>query len=539
YPETLQYDALGRLVVDTNPIDSYTYGYADATPRLSARTSQATGQRLFMSYFPPAQDALLKNITYATPGGTLAQFNYQFDANHNVTSAVAMFGPPNGVNNHYDQYGQLLFSGTSSAPEQYNYDLAGNIMGFNPSPAAARYTTVTYSGVNEVPALNTPNGPVGLQFDPSGNTTAFGSVRYTYDGYGRLISAGNGSGTGSLFAYDAMGRMVQVVDQSAGFTTANHFYEWCGSRRCAAYDATQSNSNGIPPMSNMYATQGMYGKFGPQSTVGNYQYIPDALGSIRGVVNGTSPNPTVEAQVNYDAFGNATNIVSSPIPADFGYAGYFQHGGLNLTENRAYLPSTGKWLTRDPVGFAVASTGLGRFAGDRINLGAYVGNNPTSRVDPSGLSPIPIEPEELELLLEEAPDLPEELAQAAPEILEGWGQALSNIANWLEASGVPAPVECAAPDVMVIGRLGDTGPLVGKPGLDVLNLVGSSWSPEANAAWIQSGIDAGRTFYLASPITEANLLESQNVSGFAIYADEITQILGSGYRWEGEYLIPP
>ncbi len=49
--------------------------------------------------------------------------------------------------------------------------------------------------------------------------------------------------------------------------------------------------------------------------------------------------------------------------------------GLNLAVFRQENPSTGRWTSQDPLGFA---------AGD-ANLYRYVGNDSTGMVDPSGL----------------------------------------------------------------------------------------------------------------------------------------------------------
>ncbi len=62
--------------------------------------------------------------------------------------------------------------------------------------------------------------------------------------------------------------------------------------------------------------------------------------------------------------------------SDFQYAGYYDHSrsGLKLTLNRAYKADLGRWLNRDPI----------REAGG-LNLFAYVANNPTLFIDPTGL----------------------------------------------------------------------------------------------------------------------------------------------------------
>ena len=104
----------------------------------------------------------------------------------------------------------------------------------------------------------------------------------------------------------------------------------------------------------------------------NYYYAKDHLGSIRQM---TDSSGNVVYQADYSAYGQATVSINTVTPA-FGYAGYFLHGrsGLNLTVHRAYSPSLGRFLNRDPIGEAGG-----------INLYGYVGNEPVDSADPLGL----------------------------------------------------------------------------------------------------------------------------------------------------------
>jgi len=102
------------------------------------------------------------------------------------------------------------------------------------------------------------------------------------------------------------------------------------------------------------------------------------LGSVVEVTNSSG---TVIDTITYDAWGNATE--SSP-----GLVGRYQwtgrepdsgsyslgDTGLQYNRGRYYDPSTGRWLSQDPLGFD---------AGDS-NLYRYVNNEPTGATDPSG-----------------------------------------------------------------------------------------------------------------------------------------------------------
>jgi RHS repeat-associated protein len=115
-----------------------------------------------------------------------------------------------------------------------------------------------------------------------------------------------------------------------------------------------------------------------------YFYSLDHLRSLREV---TDNSGVIQAQYNFDPFGQVTRIKES-VATDFGYAGYCVHArsGLNLTFSRAYNPSLGRWISRDPIG---------ELGGH--NLYAYVDNIPTIFTDPFGFSaatptPPPVNP---------------------------------------------------------------------------------------------------------------------------------------------------
>ena len=103
-------------------------------------------------------------------------------------------------------------------------------------------------------------------------------------------------------------------------------------------------------------------------------YAEDHLGSIRDLRMGDGQ---VLASYDYDPYGAPTRTdETGGVTADYRYAGLVQHApsGLYLAHYRAYRPAYGRWITRDPVGEVAGA-----------NLYAYVGNNPLTRIDPTGL----------------------------------------------------------------------------------------------------------------------------------------------------------
>ncbi|HJP82670.1 MAG TPA: RHS repeat-associated core domain-containing protein, partial [Fimbriimonadaceae bacterium] len=102
----------------------------------------------------------------------------------------------------------------------------------------------------------------------------------------------------------------------------------------------------------------------------------DYLGSTKALTNSSE---TVTDTRQYDAFGLQTGSTGSN-PTPFGFAGGWGYQsdetGLQLLGHRYYDPSTGRFLTRDPVQ-------------DGRNWYGYCDNNPIKSVDPEGLQTVP------------------------------------------------------------------------------------------------------------------------------------------------------
>jgi RHS repeat-associated protein len=164
----------------------------------------------------------------------------------------------------------------------------------------------------------------------------------------------------SEFSYDAFGHRVGIVEKDNGTTTSNKKYLWVGEKIAEERDSTGATTN----------KRFFGGGFKEGSST--YFYTEDHLGSIREVVDTTG---AVRARYDYDPYGRRTKV-SGDVEADFGYTGHFEHvaSGLKLALYRAYDPSTGRWISRDPLGTAGG-----------LNLYGYVGGDPINNVDPLGL----------------------------------------------------------------------------------------------------------------------------------------------------------
>jgi RHS repeat-associated protein len=99
----------------------------------------------------------------------------------------------------------------------------------------------------------------------------------------------------------------------------------------------------------------------------------DHLGSIVAESNGVGTRTAVHA---YGPYGEPGTAAGQSLPERFGYTGQQYLAGLNLYHYKArtYSPTLGRFIETDPLGMP-----------DGTNRYAYVGGNPISRTDPSGL----------------------------------------------------------------------------------------------------------------------------------------------------------
>jgi RHS repeat-associated protein len=100
--------------------------------------------------------------------------------------------------------------------------------------------------------------------------------------------------------------------------------------------------------------------------------LVDNLGTVRDLAK---QDGTIAVHYTYDAYGNVTSGDTSKTRYLFTAREFDTDIDLQYNRARWYDPEVGRWISKDPIGFA---------AGD-VNQYRYVGNGPTNATDPSGL----------------------------------------------------------------------------------------------------------------------------------------------------------
>ncbi len=112
---------------------------------------------------------------------------------------------------------------------------------------------------------------------------------------------------------------------------------------------------------------------GGNATAGIYYYHNDHLGTPQTL---TDENQTIVWQASYDPFGKAT-ITTGTVTNNIRFPGqYFDsETGLHYNYFRYYDPSTGRYISSDPIGLAGG-----------LNTYLFANANPINEIDPQGLS---------------------------------------------------------------------------------------------------------------------------------------------------------
>ena len=278
-----------------------------------------------------------------------------------ATKDVYVRGPAiDAASYGYDRLSRLTSVAGPDGARSYAYDPAGNRTAADTGSGAV---TSMYDRADRLTAA----GATAITVDAAGNLTVKGSDSFAYDQANRLTSA-TVSGTTETYAYDGDG--VRVSRQ-VGTDPAIRYV----SDVAAGLPVTLADG----PRKYVWGLGLAYAVDGASVEV----YHADRLGSVRAL---TDASGTIVATYRTDEWGVPTGTTGTT-DQPFGFTGEPADAtGLTYLRARYYAPELGRFMSQDPfAGFVGTPGSLHRYG--------YVGNNPTTLADPSGLvSPGPVGP---------------------------------------------------------------------------------------------------------------------------------------------------
>jgi RHS repeat-associated protein len=365
-------DRFGRVVDQrwinpntTNPTDRFQYGY------------DRDGNRLYRN-----------NLVNAAFG----ELYHQSGAGYGCDSLNQLTAFSRGVLSASQQNGPLDTIALPVHSQSWTLDVMGNWSQFN-SDASSQTR-----GANRQNEITSVSGQTTPTYDNNGNTTKDETGnQYVYDAWNRIVQVTvGGTGPGLRYSYDALGRRIQEPidsshirdlyfskdwqvleerDNASPTTLVRSQYVW-SPVYVDALVLRDRDPNGtgmfderlyVQQDANWNVTAVVAGKnFGTTHTGDVVErYVEDPYGQVTfldpntWLKHGTGPNGSSSVAWLYLHQGGRFDIVS----------------GLYNFRMRDFSPTLGRWMQQDPLGYN----------GGDDNLYRYVGNMPTSAIDPSGL----------------------------------------------------------------------------------------------------------------------------------------------------------
>jgi RHS repeat-associated protein len=223
------------------------------------------------------------------------------------------------------------------------------------------------------------------QFNVANELNEDGDFTYQYDNNGNMTrKTAKVSGAVTTYHYDAENKLVRVV---SGGTTVNYKYDGLGRRvekevTGAATKITRYIYDNEDILLELDGSNNIVARYthGPgvdeplvmEKAGANSFYHADALGSITEITNQAGG---VVQRYSYSSFGEIESQLDPNFVQPYAFTAreFDPEIGLYFYRARYYDPGTGRFLSEDPIRTLRS-----------ITLYAYVLNNPTGHVDPSG-----------------------------------------------------------------------------------------------------------------------------------------------------------
>jgi RHS repeat-associated protein len=426
---TKTYDDLNRLTQKSSqptasglPPVTFNYSYNSANQRTQDKLADG-------SYWVYNYDSLGQVISghkYFRDGTPMPgqQFDYGFDTIGNRTQTRAG-GDQTGGNQRVANYSvnnlnQIISRDFPGTNDIVGAALATNSVTLNGQPAWHKWeyfwgtvttnntaapawltATVASGGASNTGSVYLAQTPEQFSYDADGNMVSDGRWTYTWDAENRLIGMTVSTAAGPqyqlTFAYDAKGRRMQKTVSTIGISnTINFLYDGWNPVGILNSQSTlvQSFMWGSDLSGSLQGAGGVGGllevsSYGTGTSTTNSFTVFDGNGNIAALVN--AADGTSLAGYEYGPFGEvirATGPMAKANPFRFSTEYYDDESDIIMYPHRPYSPSTGRWLSRDPVGelgFELLSRETARVLSDGAKLYGFCGNDPINAFDMLGL----------------------------------------------------------------------------------------------------------------------------------------------------------
>jgi RHS repeat-associated protein len=376
----------GRLTSASDANHSMDWTY-DALGRVTSKSQSVGGILRTVGYgYGNGQLA-----TLTTPSGQTVSYTYT----NNQVSAISINGTTLLSNILYEPFGpvrtwiwgnattEIRLHDTDGNPSQitgaestsYTLDNAFRITGITNASNPSASWSYGYDALDRIASANAVAN-ISWTYDANGNrqtqvgatapTYASNNITMSYNNRGRMISAtGNGSST---YAYDALGQRIGKT----GTATVYFMYDEAG------HLLGEYNNTGALIQETIWLGDTPVATIRPGSPVGIYYVHADHLNAPK-VITRPADNaamwrwdqdPFGTAQPNSNPQGQGAFNFNLRFPGQY----YDSETGLSYNYFRDYDAQVGRYVESDPVGLKGG-----------INTYAYVGSNPTMRIDATGL----------------------------------------------------------------------------------------------------------------------------------------------------------
>ncbi|QLY30100.1 hypothetical protein H0264_33810 [Nocardia huaxiensis] len=365
---TFDYDALGRPT-------GWRVGEIAVTRTLSDLGRVLTQD---VTAFPGSSLSLDLNPTRPDPQ-VIRQDTYDYRPDGYITAQSHV--DSDGATTHrvfdLDRAGRVTsITRSGIVTEAYTYDALSNIVVAHPSDSADNHGGTHREYRNN---LIVRQGRTRYSYDRSGRLTQKVTTRlsrkpsvwhYEYDGFDQLVGITTPDGQTWRYTYDALGRRSskqRLTDDGSVLERVD--YLWDGTKlieQSTDESSTrwQYRPDTYAPLSQTTSQDEFDREF--------YAIVSDLVGTPVELIDPDSGTTVAAAAI--DLWGRTRWHGRISTPLRFPGQIFDAETGLHYNLHRVYDPSTGRFLTRDPLGLAPAP-----------NPNTYP-HNPTSWIDPLGLA---------------------------------------------------------------------------------------------------------------------------------------------------------